>query len=67
MGRMQRNGLVMSLVLGTSSLFGCAGQTKTNTAHDEAAEHGEAAPERDAPAEYKMPESPKTRADDMGR
>jgi hypothetical protein len=60
-------GLVMSLVLGALFVLGCAGQSKTNTAHDETAEHDESASEPEAPAEFKMPESPKTKADDMGR
>lgn len=64
---MQRIGLVMSLVLGALFVLGCAGQSKTNTAHDETVEHGESASEPEVPAEFEMPESPKTKADDMGR
>jgi hypothetical protein len=57
----------MSLVLGAFLVLGCAGQSKTNTAHDEAVEHSESASEPEAPAEFEMPEPPKTRADDMER
>ncbi len=64
---MQRMGSVMSLVLGALFVLGCAGQSKTNTAHDETAEHGKSASELEVPAEFDMPESPKTKADDMGR
>ncbi len=64
---MQRVSLVMSLVLGALFVLGCGGQSKTNTAHDETAEHGESASEPEVPAEFEMPESPKTKADDMGR
>ena len=57
----------MSLLLGALFVLGCAGQSKTNTAHDETVEHGESASEPEVPAEFKMPESPKTKADDMER
>ena len=64
---MQQMSLVMSLVLGAPLFLGCAGQSKTNTAHDEAAEHAESASEPEVPAEFEMPEPPKTKADDMER
>jgi hypothetical protein len=57
----------MSLVLGALLVLGCAGRSKTNTAHDETVEHGESASEPEVPAEFEMPEPPKTKADDMGR
>ena len=63
----RRIGVVMSLVLGAHLVLGCTGQSKTNTAHDETVEHGESASEPEVPAEFEMPESPKTKADDMGR
>lgn len=55
------------LLVAGLSLFGCAGQAKTNTAHDAAAEAREAVPEQSVPAEYKIPEPPKVKADDMER
>ena len=58
---------MQAFLLGTSMLLGCAGQTKTNTAHDEKVEAGEAATEHAVSAEHKMPESPKVKADDKER
>jgi len=46
-------------------LIGCNNQPKTNTAHDPAS--AEAVPGHSVPAEHKMPESPKVKADDSIR
>ena len=67
MGAIRVTEFVIFLLLGGFVLVGCAGPTKSNTANDEIVEHGESASGREAPAEYKMPESPKTKADDMER
>jgi hypothetical protein len=54
-------------VLGVLLLFGCAGQTKTNTTYDEKAESSDVAAEHEVAAEYEMPEPPKVKADDLER
>jgi len=66
-GRQLYKTTVQAFLLGASMLWGCAGQTKTNTAHDEKVEAGEAATEHAVSAEHKMPESPKVKADDKER
>jgi NADH:ubiquinone oxidoreductase subunit len=48
-------------------LVGCAGRTKTSTTYDETAESSEVPSEHGDSAEYRMPEPPKTKADDMER
>lgn len=61
---MRKAGLKL-FTLGVLLLFGCAGQTKTDTTYDAKAESGENASEHSA--EHKMPESPKMKADDLNR
>lgn len=51
------------IVIAAVALSACGGQAKTNTAHDPA--NVEAEPGHSVPAEHRMPESPKVRADDM--
>ncbi len=53
--------VIISFILGAFLLAGCAGQAKTSTTYDETT-----GSEHTVPAEKKMPESPKMKADDMG-